>query len=139
MTAHRVLVGAVARVIEPPNPARLAALLEFRASAPLEVQMTLSDDSGSIVWLLSRDVLADAARGESAGLGDVLMWREDDALMMRLSALPSRTGNTSCLLALPLHDIWRFLALTHDLVPYGQEAEYLEMDTALRNLLDAGA
>ena len=138
MTASRVAVHTSARMVEPYPPGRCDAVLEFRTCNPLEVRVTLSDDDDSVTWLWSRENLAAAANGERAGFGDVRMWRAGPEVMVRLeSDRPGPDGTTRCVLALPLPDVRRFLARARGLVPYGREADHLDLDAELRALLDA--
>lgn len=140
MTAHRVAVGAEVRMVEPPGRGTMDGLLEYRTSAPFEVRVTMSDASGrAAMWVWSREVM-DAATRTCTPVGDhqVIMCSVGGPdLLVRLNGDPSMTGNTSCVLALPLATVRRFLALTFELVPRGTESGHLDLDGELRALLDA--
>lgn len=140
MTADRVLADAEVRMVDPPGRGTMDCLLEYRTSAPFEVRVTMSDASGrAAMWVWSREVM-DAATRTCSPVGDhqVIMSRISPLdLLVRLNGDPGMAGNTSCVLALPLATVRRFLALTFELVPRGTESGYLDLDGELRALLDA--
>lgn len=140
MTPHRVAVRTTVRVVDPLVLRTADALLEYSADAPLEVRATFSDAAAEVTWRWGRDVLSAAVRSGPSGMGDVRMWTAGGEVMVRLdSPAASLTGNTRCVLALPLLAVLDFLGRSARVVPFGREAEYLDLDAGIAALLDAGS
>jgi hypothetical protein len=85
---------------------------------------------GPVRWDIDRDLVAEGLR-HTAGVSDVWMW---PAGRDRVSLFLSARGPSALFTALT-RDVRRFLALTYGWVPAGQEPAFLDIDSAVRQLL----
>lgn len=125
-----VQVQLIAKVI---GGRRMPAELRYDVTDPWAVTLVFpyGDDHGnSPPWRISRELLAAGLR-EPAGIADVRIWpSEDGVLLIRL------TGTNGCLtFTVVRHRVVAFLARTYLLVPDGSEAERVDMDAELRQIL----
>lgn len=113
----------------------IPAALQYDADDPYAVRAVFHPpaQSGTVEWLLSRDLLAQAL-SEHTGHGDVRMWPTSDsgrdAVRMALS-----TPAGSALLEFPAQDVESFLHETRTAVPPGTESSRFDLDTELAQLL----
>ncbi|WP_405886235.1 SsgA family sporulation/cell division regulator (plasmid) [Streptomyces sp. NBC_01384] len=113
----------------------IRAALQYDADDPYAVRAVFHtpDQSGTVEWLLSRDMLAQAL-SEHTGHGDVHMWPTGgsgrDVVSM---ALRSPAG--SALLEFPAQGVESFLRETWSVVPPGTESSRLDLDAKLARLL----
>lgn len=83
-----------------------------------------------IIWMVSRDVLAEGLIGR-AGLADVVCWNREEIYHI---AFTSDEGAATVLLF--ADDVRALLVEAEDLVPYGREV--INFDRELKRLLKAG-
>ncbi len=113
----------------------IPAALQYDADDPYAVRAVFHplDQSGTVEWFLSRDMLAQAL-SEHTGHGDVRMWPTSDsgrdAVRMVLS---SPAG--SALLEFPAQGMESFLRETWSTVPPGTESSRFDLDAELAQLL----
>ncbi|QUW78012.1 SsgA family sporulation/cell division regulator [Streptomyces mirabilis] len=113
----------------------IRAALQYDADDPYAVRAVFHtlDQSGTVEWFLSRDMLAQAL-SEHTGHGDVHMWptRDSgrDAVCMVL-----RSPGGSALLEFPAQGVESFLRETRSAVPPGAESSRLDLDAELAQLL----
>ncbi|WP_405889422.1 SsgA family sporulation/cell division regulator (plasmid) [Streptomyces sp. NBC_01136] len=113
----------------------IRAALQYDADDPYAVRAVFHtpDQSGTVEWLLSRDMLAQAL-SEHTGHGDVHMWPTGgsgrDVVSMVL-----RSPAGSALLEFPAQGVESFLRETWSVVPPGTESSRLDLDAKLAQLL----
>ncbi|MEU2621978.1 SsgA family sporulation/cell division regulator [Streptomyces sp. NPDC007157] len=111
------------------------AALQYDAGDPYAVRAVFHtpDQSGTIEWFLSRDMLAQAL-GEHTGQGDVHMWPTGgpgrDVVSMVL-----RSPAGSALLEFPARGVESFVRETWSVVPPGTESSRLDLDAKLAQLM----
>ncbi|MGW7426166.1 SsgA family sporulation/cell division regulator [Streptomyces sp. NPDC054813] len=113
----------------------IRAALQYDADDPYAVRAVFHtpDQSGTVEWLLSRDMLAQAL-SEHTGHGDVHMWPTGrsgrDVVSMVL-----RSPAGSALLEFPAQGVESFLRETWSVVPPGTESSRLDLDAKLAQLM----
>jgi hypothetical protein len=111
----------------------LTATLRYEAADPFAVQAVFRAGDDAVAWVLGRDLLSEGLLGDS-GEGDVRVWPTTDrsrpVVMLQLSSPDGRA-----LLAADAEDVRSFLRRTYAAVPAGREAEQLDVDAALEQLL----
>ncbi|MEW2354063.1 SsgA family sporulation/cell division regulator [Spirillospora sp. NPDC029432] len=111
----------------------LLARVEYTADDPYAIRMAFYvGEDEPVEWIFARELLT-VGIVRKVGDGDVEVWpsgTHDDTLNLALS---SPFGNA--LFEAPLAALAEFLHRTHELVPAGREAEYIDIDTELQNLL----
>ncbi|MFF4592433.1 SsgA family sporulation/cell division regulator [Amycolatopsis sp. NPDC001319] len=102
----------------------------YRVSDPFAVELDVPDGPISVVWLLSRDLLADGLNAP-AGIGDIEVTpaTKDDAVTWVTLHDPQSTG--SCNLAFKRAELERFLDESDAMVPAGTEATRINWDREL--------
>jgi hypothetical protein len=112
------------------------AVLRYDANDPYAVHVTFRTgpgDDGRIEWLFARHLLGAGLVGVT-GDGDVRIWPAadyaDGPVYLELS---SPSGQA--LFEAPRGKLVEFLFRTYELVPPGQESEYLDIDAELELLL----
>lgn len=112
------------------------AILRYDAADPYAVHVTFRTgpgDEGRIEWLFARNLLGAGLVGP-AGDGDVRIWPSHDGtdgpVYIELS---SPSGQA--LFEAPRDKVKGFLGRTYELVPNGQETEFLDIDSELELLL----
>lgn len=113
----------------------IRAELGYEADDPYAVRALFHtlDQSGTVEWLLSRDMLAQAL-SEHTGHGDVHMWPASDSGRDVVSiVLTSPAG--SALLEFPAQGVESFLRETWSAVPPGTESSRFDLDAELAQLL----
>jgi hypothetical protein len=109
--------------------------LGYEADDPYAVRAVFHtlDQSGTVEWFLSRDMLTQAL-SEHTGHGDVRMWPTRDAGRdVVYMVLTSPAG--SALLEFPAQSVESFLRETWSAVPPGTESSRLNLDAELAQLL----
>lgn len=109
--------------------------LGYEANDPYAVRALFHtlDQSGTVEWLLSRDMLAQAL-SEHTGHADVYMWpTSDPGHDVVHIALTSPAG--SARLEFPAQGVESFLRETWSAVPPGTESSRFDLDAELAQLL----
>lgn len=125
LSLHLVIAG------QPSVP--MAAELRYDTADPYAVHATFRADDSQVTWVLARELLMTGLQAAS-GLGDVqVMPSEEHPESVVLIKLSSPDG--VAVLAANAADLRGFLLRTCDQVPPGAEAEFLELDLKLAQLL----
>jgi hypothetical protein len=125
LSLHLVIAG------QPSVP--MAAELRYDTGDPYAVHATFRADDSQVTWVLARELLMTGLQAAS-GLGDVqVMPSEEHPESVVLIKLSSPDG--VAVLAANAADLRGFLLRTCDQVPPGAEAEFLELDIKLAQLL----
>jgi hypothetical protein len=114
--------------------------LLYDPAAPFEVCLAeLGPAAKELVF--DRDLLALALHGEPAGVGDVRTRLVSDLLGARRSFFlleVTQPGEPPLTWALKPDRVSEYLFQTYDLVPAGQEANFLDVDGTLHEILGLG-
>lgn len=134
-----VEVDTSLRLVAPDaTPMPVRASLRYVPSDPYAVHVLFHAEAGGepVGWSFARDLLVTGLT-EATGIGDVRVWPWStvDGEYVAL-ALSSPDGNA--LFEVPRTVLVRFLRRTYVAVPRGRESEYLDIDTALTRLMNAG-
>ncbi len=130
----------VALVVPGATSLPVHASVAYDASDPYAVSMTFHTGAGDAVqWTFARQLLTDGVTSPT-GYGDVRTWpaASDRGPVVFLS-LSSPSG--SALFELPVPELVEFLTMTYAAVPTGAEADHVDVDAELSELLliDPGA
>ncbi|GAA2638255.1 SsgA family sporulation/cell division regulator [Actinomadura fulvescens] len=112
----------------------LLAGLEYAADDPYAIRMAFYvGNDEPVEWIFARELLT-VGIVRKVGDGDVEVWPAgpDNDTMLNI-ALSSPFGNA--LFEVPLSPLADFLHRTYQVVPAGQESEFVDMDAELENLL----
>jgi hypothetical protein len=113
----------------------IRAALRYDAGDPYAVRAVFHtlDQSGTVEWSLSRDMLAQAL-SEHTGHADVRMWPTGGSGHGVVSMV-LRSPAGSALLEFPAQGVESFLRETWSAVPPGTESSRLDLDAELAQLL----
>lgn len=114
----------------------LDAVLVYDAADPLAVSALF--DTGAekpVRWTFARDLLHDGLH-RRVGEGDLVVWPSVDSEGEPAVNLRLCSPDGDALLEAPAAVIEDFLSMTTALVPFGQEADLLDVDAALQAILD---
>ncbi|KAB2341509.1 SsgA family sporulation/cell division regulator [Actinomadura rudentiformis] len=110
----------------------LLAGLEYAADDPYAIRMAFYvGNDEPVEWIFARELLT-VGIVRKVGDGDVEVWPTDSDTTLNI-ALSSPFGNA--LFEVPLSPLAEFLHRTYQVVPAGQESEFVDMDAELENLL----
>ncbi len=134
---HKVSSLLVLTVVTPGKRHILAtALMRYWMSDPFAVSMEFSDGaSPSVTWYLSRDLLT-AGLATPSGEGDVKIRPFVGEAGIFHMTLSSADGEVQ--LWVPRPETAVFLRKTYDMVPYGQEINFMDLDLEIEKLLRDG-
>ena len=112
----------------------LTASLNYRRDDPYAIRMAFHVGTDEPVeWIFSRDLLA-VGLDRAAGDGDVQVWpaaaRHRDVVNISLSS-PFGQAHFEA----PATALTGFLLRTYEVVPAGREADYIDIETELSDLL----
>jgi hypothetical protein len=110
------------------------AELSYDAKDPFAITASFNTGAVTVNWVFARDLLA-SGRYEPTGDGDVHVWpclsaRGDAVTIIELSS-----PDGEALMQARSIDVNDFLRRTEDVVPMGREAELIDIDEALEQLL----
>lgn len=112
----------------------LDATLGYEPTDPYAVTLTFYVPGDSVVWTISRELLA-AGLQEPAGDGDVHVWPETDALGQPTVLIELCSPDGHLLASAATRDIRYFLGRSFTMVPEGTEVEHFDVDSLLSRLL----
>lgn len=122
-------------ILDPAKSRPLDAHLNYQRTDPLAVRLSfpaaVSLAGGAVAWVFGRDLL-DLGLREPAGDGDVHVWPDGPERTMVEFVSPQGTA----LIEFRTRDLRDFLRRTYATVPAGQEAQYLDLDSALMDLFN---
>jgi hypothetical protein len=112
----------------------LTATLNYRRDDPYAIRMAFHVGADEPVeWIFSRDLLT-VGLDRAAGDGDVQVWptavAHRDVLNISLSS-PFGQAHFEA----PLTALTKFLLRTYEVVPAGREADYIDIESELNDLL----
>ncbi len=112
----------------------LVASLSYSAEDPFAIRMAFHVGTDEPVeWIFARDLLAVGLEGP-AGEGDVQVWPADDQGRELLNiALSSPFGEAH--FEAPRSSTAAFLGRTYEVIPAGQETDFVDLDSELDELL----
>lgn len=109
-----------------------SVLFRYDRSDPLSIQAVFDDDN---VWTFGRELLIEALEGTRiAGLADVQAWVSADGGCLVVH-LTSHAGENT--IWFRKTQVKKFLKATEAIVPRAREADELEMDRHIAELLDS--
>lgn len=121
-------------ITDAPHHGCLSVTLRYDSADPLAVRVAfpaeVSRDDGEVVWTFARSLLESGLRTPS-GNGDVRVWPCGRAQTMLEFHSPEGVALTQCDTAV----LRRFLRLTHETVPAGEERHALRAKRGLDRLL----
>ena len=137
MSSRPVTVSAelqVALVVPSATSLPVRASLAYDAMDPYAIRVTFHTGAGdAVMWTFARQLLTDGVTAPT-GQGDVRTWpaTSDRGPVVCLS-LSSPSG--SALFELPVPELVEFLTMTYAAVPTGTEADHVDVDAELAELL----
>ncbi|MFF4899731.1 SsgA family sporulation/cell division regulator [Streptomyces sp. NPDC001068] len=123
-------------VLSPDVSVPMYVALRYEAHDPYAVRAVFRPPGRdeTVEWFFGREMLAQALSGRTGPGGDVDMWPAVDAGRATVFVgLRSPAG--SALVAFPARDVESFLRETWSAVPPGSEADRLDLDAELSELL----
>jgi hypothetical protein len=113
----------------------VSARLSYDPADPMAVTIEFRTRGvGTVTWTFARDLIADGARTPT-GVGDVRVWPARSAEGATISiALSSPSGHA--LFEGPRDELVAFIDSSYAVVPRGEEAAWLNLDGALKTLLE---
>ena len=130
-----VRAAVTLRLVMPRAEVFVEASLRYDRDDPYAVHLSFQAPSGRepIEWLFARSLASDGLT-RPAGHGDVRIWpsREDPTGPVYVE-LRSPSGRAQ--FAVPRPVLTEFLDRSHEVVPLGQEAYYVDLDAELHLLL----
>ncbi|WP_070197131.1 SsgA family sporulation/cell division regulator [Streptomyces oceani] len=110
----------------------LDAQFTYASHEPYAVRLVFHLETQEPVhWVFARDLLTEGMT-RMTGHADVRVWPSPDESTLCL-LLESQQGRA--LLEAPAANLGHWLALTHEVVPTGQEGRFLDVDSVLEQLL----
>ncbi|MBX6371225.1 MAG: SsgA family sporulation/cell division regulator [Acidothermus sp.] len=106
--------------------------LRYDPSNPYAVVVRFITPSGTVEWVISRDLLAEGVH-RPVGDGDVHLAPDGDRLRWTL-----RSPSGTAVLAAPLAALGAFVADTERIVPRGTEHRMVDLDAEIARLLRGG-
>lgn len=116
----------------------LVARLDYTASDPYAIKVAFhTGEEDPVEWIFARELLT-VGIVRPAGEGDVQVWPgtgEDEGDRMINISLSSPFGQAQ--FDAPVSPLAEFLHKTYEIVPAGQEAEYVDLDTEIEQHLQS--
>lgn len=113
--------------------------LSWTAEAPFTVTLVFPGRTETPLWVLSRELLEQGLY-EPAGLGDVRCAVVGNTYTITLAGVGNRHQPATTLdLDLTRPSVADFLAETQEVVPYGAESHWIDLDSKLDQLLRGAA
>lgn len=130
-----VNVNASLRLLQSESdPVQLDVWLQYSSADPYAVTVAFQGDDVTVNWVFARELLCDGLT-RSAGLGDVQIWPssgdDESAILIRLS---SPDGLAT--LEADRSQVREFLDRTEEIVAQGSEADHLDIDQRLADLME---
>jgi hypothetical protein len=110
------------------------AVLGYDPADPFAVTATFVTGEGDVVWTFARDLLAGGLTGP-AGVGDVHLWPSVDAEGGATVIIELCSPDGELVAQARTHDIYGFLSRCLAAVPAGTEADRLDLDQLIDQLL----
>ncbi len=110
------------------------AQLSYHRQDPYAVTAVFATGASEVRWVFSRDLLADGIYSPE-GEGDVHVWPCLDPQGRAVVVLELSSPDGEAMLQARSADLTEFIRSTCVLVPRGQEADFVDLDSALHELL----
>jgi Streptomyces sporulation and cell division protein, SsgA len=117
---------------------RLHARFEYETADPWAVWIRFGEQESSIRWGLARHLLAEGLT-DPAGDGDVQLWPGTDKEGHSVVVMEFRSPDGRLIAEAPTRDVYRFLTRSLAVVPAGSEADHLDLDALIADLLDTSS
>ncbi|HPE14016.1 MAG: SsgA family sporulation/cell division regulator [Actinobacteria bacterium] len=114
-----------------PVPARFS----YSAHQPLSVTAEFQGGEAAVQWVFARDLLQEGTK-RPVGDGDVTCWPAT-VTGERVVCIALRSPSGQALLEAPADQIAAFLDRAYETVPAGAEADFLDLDGLIADLLAA--
>ncbi len=111
----------------------VSARFSYSAHDPLSVIAEFHAGGSAVRWVFARDLLQ-AGTEHPTGDGDVTCWPATIS-GERVICIALRSPSGQALLEAPAEDIHEFLHRSYEVVPTGREADFLDLDGLIRDLL----
>ncbi|WP_203335546.1 SsgA family sporulation/cell division regulator [Nocardioides limicola] len=112
----------------------LAATFSYDPITPYSVAVTFHTRDTDVRWEFGRDLLAQGLRAP-AGEGDVALWPCPSPTGGMVLMVELRSPEGELLAQAPLDAVATFVTDSQELVPLGQESDFLDLDTLVLQLL----
>lgn len=109
------------------------AHFSYSASDPLSVVATFDAAGNSVRWVFARDLLQEGTK-RPVGEGDITCWPATVS-GRRVICIALRSPSGQALLEAPADQIHGFLRRSFEAVPVSAEAEHLDIDGLINDLL----
>jgi hypothetical protein len=113
---------------------QVEARLSYDPSEPYAVTVHFTAAGETVPWTFSRELL-DLGRYRPAGEADVLVWPSLDGSGRAVTSLELHAPEGSFVAQARTAEITDFLDRSHQVVPAGREAEHLDVDGLISELL----
>lgn len=113
---------------------QLPATLCYSADDPYAVTLTFYTSAGEVPWVFGRELLMSGSQ-EPAGHGDVSVWPTLDASGYPVVIFELDSFGVCVIAQANARDIDRFVGRSLALVPFGAEADRLDIDGMIDRLL----
>jgi len=114
----------------------VASVFGYALADPFAVTVTFQTPQGDLPWTFARDLLVRGLDGP-AGDGDVHVWPSITARGRAVVMIELTSPDGHLVAQARTDEVYRFLTRTLAIVPAGNEAEYLDVDTLVGQLLEA--
>lgn len=108
--------------------------LGYRVDDPYAVSLTFHSGAGDVEWVVARNLVLQGL-GDEAGEGDVRMWPSVDDQGDNVTVMDFSSPDGELIAHADSCEIQLFLARSFALVPVGAEADYIDMDLLIADLL----
>lgn len=109
------------------------ASFTYSAHEPLSVIAEFHGAGSTVQWVFARDLLHEAT-ARPVGEGDVTCWPAMTA-GAPVICISLRSPSGQALLEAPAAEISEFLSRSYDVIPAGEEAQFLDIDGLIADLL----
>ena len=134
--SHSALISTeltLSLVVPGDEPLPVEASLEYDAADPFAVHLVIAAGEGLVRWSFARELLTDGVKAP-AGAGDVRIIPVGGPAERRVRVVLTSPDGAATLEA-PLTEMVEFLAATYTAVPSGSEADLLDVDALVAQLL----
>jgi hypothetical protein len=110
--------------------------MSFSPSDPYAVTLTFHAASGDVVWMMARQVLLQGLTSP-AGEGDIKIYPSIDENASAVTVLDFSSPSGHLVGHVPTREVQSFVTSTLEIVPAGDESEYLDIDGLAEALLSS--
>jgi hypothetical protein len=114
----------------------LDAELGYYPADPYAVTATFRTTGGDVVWTFARELIIGGLTAP-AGEGDVHVWPCVDSAGRSMVIIELNSPDGELLVQVPSKDLYRFVNRTLSAVPLGGEADYIDLDLLILQLIES--